>query len=185
MKARAMLSHELHSHSKPKPYESRNASGDNTLLSHEEYFSVPVADKFESIPREISAVGPASSAEADFEIEKHAVVSTEIAVIDKRVVEEVPMKQTNTQKPTTIISKMIDRQYEEDDEDDWLEEVNSEDVLKGTYLPGDYDDISFSDLEDYEDVPSNFKKAGNLNHKVSSDHLKNKESDGWLDIKEY
>ncbi|KAJ8439725.1 hypothetical protein Cgig2_009549 [Carnegiea gigantea] len=173
-------------HSKPKPYESSNASADNTLLSHEEYFSVPVVDQFESIPSEISPGGPASSAEADFEVEKHAVVSTEIAVIDKRVVEEVPMKETNIPKPSTIISKIINQQYEEDDADDWLEEVNSEaDVLKGTYPPGDYDDISFSDLEDDEDVPSSFKKVGNPNHKVSSNYLKNKESNGWLDIKEY
>lgn len=62
----------------------------------------------------------------------------------------------------------IDQKYEDDDsDDDWLEEVNSEaGPLKGTsYPPGDYEDISFSDLEDDEDVPSNYKKVKNPNEK--------------------
>lgn len=110
VKARAMLSLELRNRGKSMPYEPRstNASVDTTRLSHEEQLSVPMIDKSEAVPVEISAVEPASSVEADLEMDKHPVTCTEIPVVDKTVIEEVSTKQTNTEDVSTKQTNMED-----------------------------------------------------------------------------
>lgn len=190
VRAREMLAHELHDPSKPKSYESGpgNTGADTTKLSHEEQLSVPVNDLSESIPVEISAVEPASSAEADIEMDKHAVTSSEIPVVDKKVVEEVSVKPSRSEKPTPSTSiSVVDS--DDNDADDWLKEENTEaDTIpfKGTSYPmgNDDEDISFSDLEEDDDVPTSSKKPGHPNDKVSSETRKNKESNDWLDVED-
>ncbi|XP_021717967.1 uncharacterized protein LOC110685755 [Chenopodium quinoa] len=203
MRARAMLTQELHTPGKSSSYDSKSGkeSVNATELSHEEHLSVPVADTTEYIPVEISAVDPASSAVEDVEIDKHPITSTEIPVIDKAVVgevnkktidseeptsntnksnvdvaEEVSKKQMDINKPTPAISKSID-QKDEEDVDDWLKEDSTEGgSFKGTsYQVGNDDDVSFSDLEEDDDVPTSYKKSGNENSFA-------KESSDWIQL---
>lgn len=188
VRARAMLTQELHS--RGKPYDARNVkkSADVTEFSHEEHPSTSVADRSESIPVEILAVEPASSTVTDaVEIDKHPITSTETPVIDKAVVNEVSKNQTASEGPTTstideeVSSKKqmdiktpkpdtpkttIDKKDDED-VDDWLKEDSTEEggqPFKGTsstsyQVPNnDDEDVSFSDLEEEDDVPTNYKK---------------------------
>lgn len=235
VRARAMLTQELHSRGKSKSYDSRSgkASVDATELSHEEHLSVPVADRSEYIPVEISAGEPApsASAEADIEVDKHPITTTEIPVIDKAVVgeifkkpaeseestsntyksdgnvkavaEEASKKQLDSKSPTPDSSKNVD-QKDDEDVDDWLKEESTEgSSYKGTtsYEVGNDDDVSFSDLEEDDDVPTSNKKAGNtkssakgtsewiqLNSRSTDSSVnvntKNKESNDWLDVED-
>lgn len=210
MRARAMLTQELHSRGKSRSADSRNVkeSVNATEMSCEDHLSVPVADRSEYIPVEISAVEPASSAEpvVDLEIDKHPVTTTDILVVDKAVVNEVSKKQaesdgatSNTNKsdgignavaeevsvkqviimkptPDTSTSKNIYHR-DEDDVDDWLKEDSAEGgSIKGTsYQLGEDDDVSFSDLEEDDDVPTSYAKAGNPSSSA-------KESSDWIQL---
>lgn len=206
VRARAMLTQELHSDSKSRSSDYRigKESADAVEVSHEEHLSVPVADRSEFIPVEVSAVDPASSAVADVEIDKHLVTTTEIPVIDKAVVgevskkliesegstsnpsktdgdgkavaEEALKKQMDLKRPTLGTSKIIDQNNEED-VDDWLKEDNTEGgSFKGTsYQVGNDDDVSFSDLEEDDDVPTSYKKVGKFNSSA-------KESSDWIQL---
>lgn len=205
-----MLTQELHSRGKSRSADSRNVkeSVNATEMSCEDHLSVPVADRSEYIPVEISAVEPASSAEpvVDLEIDKHPVTTTDILVVDKAVVnevskkltesdsatsntnksdgignavaEEVSVKQVIIMKPTpdTSTSKNIYHR-DEDDVDDWLKEDSAEGgSIKGTsYQLGEDDDVSFSDLEEDDDVPTSYAKAGNPSSSA-------KESSDWIQL---
>ncbi|CAO2828159.1 unnamed protein product [Amaranthus hypochondriacus] len=240
VKARAMLTQELHSRGKSKSFDSTSgkASTDAAEVSHEEHLSVPVANPSEYLPVEVSAVEPASSAEADLAVDKHPIITTEIPVVDKVVIDAVfknteavlvPTSNTNQtegsdrevamelskdiKSPAPSASKTID-QKDEDDVDDWLKEDSTEGgSFKGTsYHIGQDDDVSFSDLEEEDDVPTNYNKDGNPSSsgKESSDWIqlsadssknvnkksidssrsnkvsahKNKESSDWLDVED-
>ena len=235
-----MLTQELHTRGKSMSFDSRSgkASTDAAEVSHEEYLSVPGANPSEYLPVEISAVEPASSAEADLAIDKHPIITAEIPVVDKVVVDEVfknteavavPTSNANQtegsdrevavelskdiKSPAPSASRTID-QKDEDDVDDWLKEDSTEGgSFKGTsYHIGQDDDVSFSDLEEEDDVPTSYKKDENPSSsgKESSDWIqlsadssrivnrksmdssrsnkvsahKNKKSSDWLDVED-
>ncbi|GAB4849114.1 hypothetical protein Ancab_003922 [Ancistrocladus abbreviatus] len=162
MKARAMLTQELQNRAKPKPSNSGvgDTSVGTTNSTHEEDLSVPQNDQSKSVPIEMSALEPATSSEAAiFEMDKHPVISTEIPIIDKAVVEEVSVRKTSNEMPTSSSSKDLEVANYEDDGDDWLKEETPEMGVSGTTIPlGNDEDVSFSDLEDDDgDVNSSYK----------------------------
>lgn len=84
-----------------------------------------------------------------FETDKHPVESSELQFIDKSVIEENTIVKTEDEN--SIVgpsSKILDRNYEDDD-DDWLEEDDELHGYSGTTVHVvNEEDISFSDLED-------------------------------------
>ncbi|KAA8537869.1 hypothetical protein F0562_027551 [Nyssa sinensis] len=87
----------------------------------------------------------------EFETEKHPVVSTEIQVIDKSVIEEEPVKKTE-EDFVAGPSYNVPVQNYEDDEDDWLKDNSELDGYTATAIfVGNEEDVSFSDLEDDDD----------------------------------
>ncbi|KAK2981207.1 hypothetical protein RJ640_030596 [Escallonia rubra] len=164
VKARASLTQELHTRTKAKPeqdWSSRGTSYQKETANslEEERLSVPSSAQLESVPLETSTT--ASIAAADFETEKHPVLSTEIQIVDKSVVEEEPVNRNQDQNHSTSSSNVIEEK-DEDDGDDWLKEESSEIVgSSGTTIPIDNDeDVSFSDLEEDDgDVPTSHKKV--------------------------
>ncbi|GFY86653.1 BSD domain-containing protein [Actinidia rufa] len=104
-----------------------------TLMYHmRKSDSVPFNAQSESLSLEAPAIKPVTSlGDADFEIEKHPVQSTEIPIIDKSVIEEGPEENSE------IIS------------------------TGGTTIPiENEEDVSFRDLEEDDgDVPTSYKKV--------------------------
>ncbi|KAG8478465.1 hypothetical protein CXB51_028377 [Gossypium anomalum] len=144
------------------------------------------------------------------ETEKHPVQSGEMQVVDKSVIEEEPTKVIKHQHSTSGSSRVSIKKFE-DDADDWLEEETSEAFGRSatTILLGNDEDVSFSDLEDYDDdsVPISYKQVTSgsdsstkdsralqtrlkmlavlvINILVSARNPETKESNDWLDIEE-
>lgn len=94
-----------------------------------------------------------SSMATDFETEKYPVESTELQFIDKSVIaEKTVIKTGNKDSLVGPSSKPLVQNFE-DDEDEWPEEDSDFGACSGTaYCMGNEDDISFSDLEDVDDV---------------------------------
>ncbi|KAF6136881.1 hypothetical protein GIB67_018920 [Kingdonia uniflora] len=153
VEARAMLMQDLQNRMKPEP----ERSGSGTFFPNslqEEHLSSPSNSLTNTTPLETFSFEPIISSEtSDFETEKHAVVSTEIQIVDKSVVEEESISTDNNRDvPIGSSFKAFDQKYEEDG-DEWLEDENSEtDGFTGTTVPiENEEDVSFSDLEDNDD----------------------------------
>ncbi|KAE8715750.1 C2H2 and C2HC zinc fingers superfamily protein [Hibiscus syriacus] len=144
--------------------EDHSESGTSIIevdLPHEESLSVPYSAHSKSVPFKESETEVATTSVAvEIPIEKHPVQSTEVQVIDKYVIEEEPIKEAKHQHSTSGSSVVSIEKYE-DDADDWLKEETSEAVrTSATTVPFDNDeDVSFSDLEDEDDVPISYKKV--------------------------
>ncbi|XP_057974911.1 uncharacterized protein LOC131162446 [Malania oleifera] len=104
----------------------------------------------ENMPFRTNAFESAASATTDIETEKHPVVSSEMQIIDKSVIEEKPMIWTKDKDVAPGSSSKVILQTYEDDGDDWPEEENSDlAAYRRTTIPlGNEEDVSFSDLED-------------------------------------
>lgn len=105
----------------------------------EEDVSKDVIDVFPSMRQHAASFIPIT----DFEIEKHPIQVTEVAVVDKSVIKE-QLREDGT-KASNVMQETFD-----DDIDDWFEE---EAELAGhtAVLIGDEEDVSFSDLEEDDD----------------------------------
>ncbi|KAJ8645663.1 hypothetical protein MRB53_007411 [Persea americana] len=113
---------------------------------------------------------------ADIETDKHPLISTEIKIIDKSVVEEGPTIQTTDINISSGASKALGHKYEEEG-DDWLEEDNTE--MGGTTIPlGNEEDVSFSDLEDDDErsAPASSKTVTDVSD------CSTKDSTGWVQL---
>ncbi|GAB2224393.1 hypothetical protein Drorol1_Dr00005151 [Drosera rotundifolia] len=179
MEARAMLTQEYHNRAKSRPNNSTSgfASVAATDSRDEERLAAPPEDEVETLPIELSADGSVTSAvPANFDDYKHQVSSTEIPIIDKAVVEEGPINKSSNNFAVASSSKGANQMYE-DEGDDWLKEDTAEIVgASGTTIPISNDeDVSFSDLEDDEDVPPGYKGVAN------ADPAK-KESRDWVTL---
>ncbi|KAM7266009.1 hypothetical protein ACFE04_003692 [Oxalis oulophora] len=187
VEARALFMHELQTQDRANPDQIHpgnvSAPDENSGLSHEKPVKTPDAKSPESgIPVEIEK--PVQNPDAkesvipvEIETEKHPIQTTEVQVIDKAVVKEEPLNQTN--KPSA--SKYAYEQSEDDDTDDWLKEETSETVgVSGpTSITGANDeDVSFSDLEDDDDenVPIIHTKT------TSGSDSSTKDSRDWVQL---
>ncbi|GAB2282727.1 hypothetical protein Dimus_017266 [Dionaea muscipula] len=177
MEARAMLTQELQKCAKSRPDNSR--VGANLV---EETTYVPPSDQAEIVPIELSASDSANS--SHLEMDKHPVISAEIPIIDKAVVEEGPISKSSSESSTSsTLVKGLDQLYHEDDGDAWLKEENPEIVDVGnTIVPiTNDDDVSFSDLEDDDDdndddIPSSYKRV------VAKADASDKDSRDWVTL---
>ncbi|KAK4766895.1 hypothetical protein SAY86_014646 [Trapa natans] len=166
VEARAELTQELQNRNKaklePGPSATSPSMPEVTSPSHEENLSVfptadlKSADKHDSLTRATYSTGSSV-----VEMDKHSVQSDEVQPVDKSVVSEGPSRQTKNQltHPGSS-SRAFDDQYE-DDADDWLEEETTEiSEVRGTTVPIQNDeDVSFSDLEDDDDMPPSYKNV--------------------------
>ncbi|XP_065873121.1 uncharacterized protein [Euphorbia lathyris] len=199
VEARGMLSHELKNQNKgTKPeWTESGASGSRETadLPHEVSLSVPSSDYSESVPSKkpvfegppvtFSEKTPENEAlpsgfKDEIESEKHPIQSTEIQIVDKAVVEESSVNHNQNQHIPITTSKVLEEKY--DDTDDWLKEESSEVV--GTsggavHIEND-EDVSFSDLEDDDDVdvPTSYKKV------ISISDASTKDSRDWVQLSE-
>lgn len=118
-----------------------------------------------------------SSMVTDVETDKHPIKNVKIQVVDKPVIEEIPL-QTGIEHSHSGPSKDFDDIYV-DDGDDWLKEETLEiDGDSGTNIPiGNDDDVSFSDLEDDDqEVPAYHKKV------ASGSDSSTKDSRDWVQL---
>ncbi|KAF8406184.1 hypothetical protein HHK36_008264 [Tetracentron sinense] len=178
VEARALMMQELQKKSKPESDKSGRGtsySKEAAKSLQEERLSALSNAHSETVPPKTFAFeATTSTAATDFKTEKHPVVSTEMPIIDKPVVEEAPVIQDVLAGAS---SKILDQNYEEDGEDDWLEEENSE--ISGVTIPlGNEEDVSFSDLEDDDDgnVRTNSKKI------ASGSDTSTKDSQDWVQL---
>ncbi|KAJ9170539.1 hypothetical protein P3X46_018640 [Hevea brasiliensis] len=197
VEARAMLSHELQNKAKAtKPGWSGIGTSRSTGtadLPNEESLSVPSHAEYESVPLKTSSIevghptilANTSGNEAipsgivdEQETEKHPVLSTEMQIIDKAVVEEESVDQAKHRHLSSSSSKVLDEKFE-DDADDWLKDESSEMVgtSGSTMHIGNDEDVSFSDLEEDDgDVPTSYKKV------TSGSDASTKDSRDWVQL---
>lgn len=145
--------------------------------------AAPISYQTESLPLKPSAVESSpNNVQAEpvplkpsVETDKHAVTSTEIPIIDKSIIDEKPMNESQKQQlQSCSSSKVMDDEYD-DDGDDWLKEESSEIVGAGQY--GNDEDVSFSDLEEEDgDDPAHYKKV------TSGSDSSTKDSREWVQI---
>ncbi|KAL3526907.1 hypothetical protein ACH5RR_011563 [Cinchona calisaya] len=214
VKARALLSQELRNRTKPK---LQDWSGEGTVdvkdssnNQNEESLFVPSKTDQHNLPEKYTE-SATSTAAAESETEKHPVMSTEIPIVDKSVIEEKCVVQIKDQN-AVLDSYNVLVNKDEDDADDWLKEESSEvgGASSATIPIENEEDVSFSDLEEDDiDVPASFKKisyssdkdtrdwvqlrkscadssesteSGTASKKVTLNHPVSKESNDWLDI---
>ncbi|KAI3726374.1 hypothetical protein L1987_66171 [Smallanthus sonchifolius] len=204
VKARASLTQGLKAH-----------SNSQTKVDEGFPYSEPKPDSSQvehsPVPPEISTTKSTTSViPTDSETEKHCIPSQEVQIVDKSVIQEEPRNKTKVEDqnlPSNITSSNV---VEDKDEDDWLKEDSSENIVTATTtIPIDHDeDVSFSDLEEDEDgdAPTNYKKTASgsdsstkdsrdwvrlgsdsstVDHtgQVNGAHSSDmKESNGWLDV---
>ncbi|OMP01782.1 hypothetical protein COLO4_11604 [Corchorus olitorius] len=182
VEARAMLMQGLQSRTKAKTAEDHSDSGTSNVAAdvpHEESLSVPSPSQYKAVSLKASGTEVAPTAVAvEIETEKHPVQSTEMQVVDKSIIEEKPMKETKHQHSTSGSSGVSIEKFEDDDGDDWLKEETSEAVgTSATTIPlGNDEDVSFSDLEDDDDVPISYKKV------TSGSDSSTKDSRDWVQL---
>ncbi|XVF15400.1 hypothetical protein REPUB_Repub09cG0149600 [Reevesia pubescens] len=183
VEVRAMLMQGLQHRAKAKTAEDHSESGTSNItadLPCEESLSVPSPTQFKPVPIKASGTEATATAVAvEIETEKHPVKSTEIQVVDKSVIEEEPIKETKHQHSASGSSGVSIEKFEEDgDGDDWLKEETSEVVgTIATTIPlGNDEDVSFSDLEDDDDVPISYKKV------TSGSDSSTKDSRDWVQL---
>ncbi|XVF17492.1 hypothetical protein REPUB_Repub10bG0127400 [Reevesia pubescens] len=182
VEARAMLMQGLKYQAKAKSAEAHSESGTSNIpadLPCEESLSVASCAETKAMPLKESGTEVAATAvPVEIETEKHPVQSTEVQVVDKSVIEEEPAKETKHQHSTSCSSGVSIEKFE-DDGDDWLKEANSEVVGTSatTTIPlGNDEDVSFSDLEDDDDVPISYKKV------TSGSDSSTKDSRDWVQL---
>ncbi|XP_031260561.1 uncharacterized protein LOC116118727 [Pistacia vera] len=186
VEARAMLAHELKNRAEAKPESVHSligSSDSNKIAGSDAYLSetveAPTGSKSESVSLKTSAFDAAPSvATAEFETEKHSVQTTEMQVIDKSVVKEVPVDTKHQHALSSSSAGVSDEKFE-DDGDDWLKEESSEVVgVSGSKMHlGNDEDVSFSDLEEEdEEVPPSYKKA------TSGSDSSTKDSRDWVQL---
>ncbi|KAE8707677.1 hypothetical protein F3Y22_tig00110377pilonHSYRG00042 [Hibiscus syriacus] len=181
VEARAVLMQGIQHLAKAKTAEDHPESVTSIIeadLRHEESLSVPYSAQSKSVPFKESETEVATTSVAvEIPTEKHPVLSTEVQVIDKSVIEEEPIKEAKHQHLTSGSSVVSIEKYE-DDADDWLKEETSEAVgTSATTVPLDNDeDVSFSDLEDDDDVPISYKKV------TSGSDSSMKDSRDWVQL---
>ncbi|XP_022775081.1 uncharacterized protein LOC111317039 [Durio zibethinus] len=181
VEARAMLMKGLQYQAKAKMAEGHYDNGISNITAHlpcEESLSVPSPTQTKPMP--LKASGPEVAAIAvpvEIETEKRPVQTAEMQVVDKSVIEEEPMKETKHQHSTSGSSGVSIEKFE-DDGDDWLKEENSEAVgTSAIAIPlGNDEDVSFSDLEDDDDVPICYKKV------TSGSDSSTKDSKDWVQL---
>lgn len=108
---------------------------------------------FETMSPRTYTSEPASSSTTDHEHEKHPVESNEMPFEDKSVIEEKPVSNTEDKHHLVGPSTKISIPTFEDDEIDWPEDDDSVfgDYSGAAICVENEDDISFSDLEDFDD----------------------------------
>ncbi|PIA29470.1 hypothetical protein AQUCO_06000075v1 [Aquilegia coerulea] len=176
VEARAMLTQDLQNRTKTQ--ETSFPRDSPRSLQEDHYTSLTYVPS-ENTPLKTFVCD--TSRPTDVETEKHPIVSTEMQMIDKSVVDEEPVAQKNKDILVSSSSKFLDQKYEEDG-DDWLEDEGSEimGTFTGTNVPlGDDEDVSFSDLEDDDDksVPTSLKAVAH-----SSNPSSDKESRDWVQL---
>ncbi|MFS7973676.1 hypothetical protein Hanom_Chr09g00859441 [Helianthus anomalus] len=206
VKARASLTHELKSHSTS---QTKVDDGSTNSFPYSEHKPESPQEEHSSVPLEASNTQSTTSVvSTNPETEKHYIQSEEEdQIVDKSVIQEEPRNKTKVEDQNTL-SNATSNVAEDKDEDDWLKEDSSENIVTGTTtttttttIPIDHDeDVSFSDLEedDDEDASTNYKKTasgsdsstkdsrdwvqlGSDAGQVSGAH-KTKESNDWLDV---
>ncbi|KAK6277631.1 hypothetical protein POUND7_017954 [Theobroma cacao] len=157
VEARALWMKELQKQTKPETdWYGRSTShlGDSSSIMHEDF--IPSSSSyfaFETMSPRTYASEPASSITTDYETEKHPVESTEMPFVDKSVIEENPV--SNTEDKDCLVgpsSKIMVPNFEED-EIDWPEDDDSEfgGYSGAVICVENEEDFSFSDLEDVDD----------------------------------
>lgn len=155
MEARALLTQDLQNRSKAQ--DSGRVTSftkeSNNLLKEDHYSSSDVPSENMQLKT--------FACDTDIETEKHPVVSTEMQIVDKSVVEEEPVHK-NKDLAVGGSSRFSDQKYEDDgDGDDWPDDESTDMMgFTGTSVPlGNEEDVSFSDLEDDDDktVPTSSK----------------------------
>jgi hypothetical protein len=136
VEARAMLMQ----HQSKRESEQLRRHKDDFGLHSEDDASKDITEAFPSLRHHEASVIPVT----DLEVEKHAIQVTEVAVVDKSVIKE-QLTEDNT-KASNVLQETYD-----DDTDDWFDEESD---LAGhtSILMGDEEDVSFSDLEEDDDV---------------------------------
>ncbi|XP_008790255.2 uncharacterized protein LOC103707513 isoform X2 [Phoenix dactylifera] len=160
VEARAMLLQRLQSRAKPAAEKPRvdvsYRKGDDTSVPPKEQFTGS-RDIYETTPPR-TREGGTSVPFADFETEKHPILTTDTTFIDKSVIEEQPLVQLH--KDLSDTSKISIPKFDEEG-DDWLEDDSGEMGVPGSSaIPFENDeDVSFSDLEEEDDgnVPASSK----------------------------
>ncbi|XP_022772926.1 uncharacterized protein LOC111315469 [Durio zibethinus] len=157
METRALWMKELQKQMKPETDSygrSTSRLGDNSGIMHEDF--IPSSSSYFTIetmsPRTYTSE-PASSITTDYETEKHPVESTEMPFVDKSVIEEKLVSNTEDKHHLVGPSSKILIPTFEDEEIDWPE---VDDCEFGGYSGAaicveNEEDISFSDLEDVDD----------------------------------
>ncbi|OMO50937.1 hypothetical protein CCACVL1_30118 [Corchorus capsularis] len=156
MEARALWMKELQKQTKPETdWYGRSIShpGDSSGVMHEDI--IPSSSNFfafETMSPRTYASEPASSSATDYETEKHPVESSEMPFVDKSVIEEKPVSSTEDKECVVGPSKISIPNFEED-EIDWPEDDDSDlGGYSGVVISMENEeDISFSDLEDFDD----------------------------------
>ncbi|KAL3525581.1 hypothetical protein ACH5RR_013953 [Cinchona calisaya] len=174
VKARALLSLELKNRTKAKlpdcSVEGSTDVQDSSSNQHEEPPSVPTKTDHNVMPETPFPESGTSTAKAEHEMEKYPVMSTEIAIVDKSVIEDKYVDQAKDQN-RVVDSYNVLVENDEDDADDWLQEEISEVGASGGTIPVESEeDVSFSDLEEDDgDVPPAFKKTSYTSDKDKRD----------------
>uniref|UniRef100_A0A1J3JJF8 BSD domain-containing protein n=1 Tax=Noccaea caerulescens TaxID=107243 RepID=A0A1J3JJF8_NOCCA len=166
LESRAQLSHELlHKRNKATVMvsESSDTGAGNANV---EPLSLPINPSPEPEPVKTIIVEAIDSIEtSEFVTEKHPIESKEIQVVDKPVIEERPAPAHHDkpgQSPVAGSSpRVIDVQVD-DDADDWLKDEDTAGPVNSTgaakHVVDEDEDVSFSDLEEDDDVPVSYKK---------------------------
>ncbi|CAI0393451.1 unnamed protein product [Linum tenue] len=142
MEARSLWMQELHKQTKPECDDwfgkSSSYVRQSSDLTQEAFFTPRTYDEH------------TSGMSADFETEKHLVSRNELPFIDKSVIAEKPVVK-NEHKDIVLLgsSSKVPMPIYEEEEDEWPDAEDSDyDDCKTPIVPGDEEDISFSDFED-------------------------------------
>lgn len=184
VKARALLTQEMQNRAMPKSDQNLQMTdsyyaGEASIMPHEKHFSVPTNAQSESVTLEAIPTEPNSSTLNDkFATDKHPILSSEVPIVDKSVIEERPTNQAKDQNKHSGSSSKVDEHFE-DEADDWLKEESSDTGGAGTLtIPVENDeDVSFSDLEEDDgDASTSYKRVA-----YGSDSS-TKESRDWVQL---
>lgn len=169
LESRAQLSLEL-LHKRDKATVMVSESSDTGAgNANAEPLSLPINPSPEPEPEPVKTIiveAIDSIETSEFVTEKHPIESKEIQVVDKPVIEERPAPAHHdkpVQSPVAGSSpRVIDVQVDDDDADDWLKDEDTAGPVNSTgaakHVVDEDEDVSFSDLEEDDDVPVSYKK---------------------------
>lgn len=186
VEARALLTQDLQNRSKAQESARATSFGNESSYSLKED-QYPSSD----VPSENTPL-KTFACDTDIETEKHPVVSTEMQIVDKSVVEEDPAHK-NKDISVTSSSKFSNQKYEDEDDgdgDDWPDDESTDmGGYSGANVPlGNEEDVSFSDLEDDDDKAAPTSSKAVRSGKESRDwvHADDdiKDSNDWLNVDE-